>query len=197
MDILGVSSLTRGSLCRKGHLLTVFITRNIIARHHLRGESFPLLLRHQNMEAVMWAQMASLTLCALDSQPATWMFTSSAWSTSPASAEWITQRRGGGFIWRPRSPMKSSMSRVRHHPGELLLGKGQGDGKTGESKLSGHLPLINNTSYENALHTRISKYSNVVRSLSQPADLGILMAWSPFSSCHAWDRTTSRSNSYW
>lgn len=87
--------------------------------------------------------------------------------------------------------MKSSMSRVRHHPGELLLGKGQGDGKTGESKLSGHLPLINNTSYENALHTRISKYSNVVRSLSQPADLGILMAWSPFSSWHAWDRTTS------
>lgn len=196
MDILGVSSLTRGSLCRKGHLLTVHITRSIIARYHLRGKSFPLLLRHQNMKAVMWTQMASVTLCFLDSQHATWMFTSSVWSTSPASAEWITQRRGGGFIWRPRSPMKSSTSRVRHHLGEWLLGKGQGDGKTGESKLSGHLPLINNMSYENALHTKISKYSNAVRSLNQPADLGVLTARSPFSSCHAWDRATNWSNCY-
>lgn len=47
---------------REGHLLTVQVTRNIIAKYHIRGESFPLLLRHQNMEAVMGAHMADLTL---------------------------------------------------------------------------------------------------------------------------------------
>lgn len=174
MDILRLLSLTEGSLCGKGHLLTVHITGNIIASYHIRGEPLPLLLRYQNMEAVMWAHMGSLTLGFFDSQPATWMFTSSAWSTSLASVEWIIQKRGGGFIWRPRSLMRSSMSQVRHCPGDSLP----------------RLPLIN-TSYENALYTRISKYSNVMWSLNQPADLGVLTAWSPFSSHHAWDRTAN------
>lgn len=43
--------------------------------------------------------------------------------------------------------------------------------KQGESKLSRHLPLIN-TSYEDALYTRVSKYSNAMQNLNQQEDLG-------------------------